>query len=176
MHHTHRARHRLVLVPLVAAALVACGGGDSEQEPADTDAESSVVDAEPAPAPTDAPADDGSGVQPDPVAVEACLEGAGLTVRNQDEVDVPYTDEQLDFFELDTELLVEGGDTEFISGSIGFYRSMEKADAQEVVFEESVTDYTVGRAGTVVYTLVGGTEGGELDTVVATIDGCLAQE
>jgi hypothetical protein len=45
-----------------------------------------------------------------------------------------------------------------------------------VAFEESVTDYTVGRAGTVVYTLVGGTEGGELDTVVATIDECLAQD
>lgn len=168
MYHSYRTR--LLLVPLVAAALVACGGSDSELETTDTEAEVSVVGSDPA------PADDGSGVRPDPIAVEACLEGAGLTVRNQDEVDVPYTEEQLDFFELETELLVEGGDTEFISGSIGFYRSMEKADAQEVVFEESVTDYTVGRAGTVVYTLVGGTEGGELDTVVATIDGCLAQD
>jgi hypothetical protein len=121
-----------VLVPLVAAALVACGGGDSEQESTGTEAESTVADAE------SAPADDGSGVQPDPVAVEACLEAAGLTVRNQDEVDVPYTDEQLDFFELETELLVEGGDTELISGSINFYRTLEKAEAQEVVFEESV--------------------------------------
>jgi hypothetical protein len=38
-----------------------------------------------------------------------------------------------------------------------------------------VTEYTVGRTGTVVYTLVGGT-GGEVDTIAATIDGCLAQE
>jgi hypothetical protein len=43
-----------------------------------------------------------------------------------------------------------------------------------VTFEESVTDYTVGRTGTVVYTLVGGTDSGEVDTVTATIDGCLA--
>lgn len=169
MHRSYRNRRSLLLATLVAAALVACGGSDSEQESTGTEPVNSVVDAD------TVPADDGSVAQPDPTAVEACLEEAGLMVRNQDEVDTPYTDEQLDFFDLDTALLVEGGDTEFISGTINFYRTTETADAQEVAFEESVTDYTVGRAGTVVYTLVGGTAGGELDTVTSTIDGCLAE-
>jgi hypothetical protein len=171
MHRLHRSRRSLLLATLVAAALVACGGSDSEQESTGTESESSVVDADA----DAAPADDVSDAQPDPIAVEACLEEAGLMVRNQNEVDAPYTDEQLDFFDLDTELLVEGGDTEFISGTINFYRTTETADAQEAAFEESVTDYTVGRAGNVVYTLVGGTAGGDLDTVTATIDRCLAE-
>jgi hypothetical protein len=169
MNRSYRDRRSLLLATLVAAALVACGGSDSEQESTGTEPGDSVVDADPAPADGDADA------QPDPNAVEACLEEAGLTVRNQDEVDTPYTDEELDFFDLDTALLVEGGDTEFISGTINFYRTAETADTQEAAFEESVTDYTVGRAGTVVYTLVGGTAGGELDTVTSTIDGCLAE-
>jgi hypothetical protein len=169
MYRAYRHRRGLLLVPLATAALVACGGGDSEQELTSTDSDSSIVDTDPA------PADDGSGVQPDPAAVEACLEGAGLLVLNQDEVDTPLTQEQLDFFELETDLLVEGGETEMISGTINFYRTMERADIQEVAFEESVTDYTVGRSGTIVYTLFGGGDG-ELDTVAATIDGCIAQD
>jgi hypothetical protein len=169
MYRAYRHRRGLLLVPL-AAALVACGGGDSEQELTSTDAESSIVDVDPV------PADDDAGAQPDPTAVEACLEGAGLIVLNQDEVETPLTQEQLDFFELETDLLVEGGETEMISGTVNFYRTMEKADTQEVAFEESVTDYTVGRSGTIVYTLFGGAEGGELDTVTATIDGCIAQD
>jgi hypothetical protein len=172
MHRSYPDRRRLLLATLVAAALVACGGSDSEQESTGTDPETSVGGSDPA------PTDDDSGARPDPIAVEACLEDTGLTVRNQGEVDpsASYTEEQLDFFDLDTSLLVEGGDTEFISGSINFYRTTETADRQEVAFEESVTDYTVGRAGTVVYHLVGGTEGGELDTVTATIDRCLAED
>jgi hypothetical protein len=170
MNRANRHRRGLLLVPLVGAALVACGGGDSEQEVTSTDAATSIVDADPA------PADDDAGVQPDPTAIEACLEGAGLIVLSQDELETPYTAEQLDVFELETALLVEGGDTEMISGTINFYRTMEKADTQEVAFEESVTDYTVGRSGTIVYTLFGSTEGGELDMVAATIDGCIAQD
>lgn len=169
MHRPYRNRRSLLLATLVTAALVACGGSDSEQESTGTESGSSVADTDAA------PADDDSASQPDPSAVEACLEEAGLTVRNQDEVDTAYTDEELDFFDLDTSLLVEGGDAEYISGTINFYRTTETADTQEVAFEESVTDYTVGRSGTVVYTLVGGTPDGELDTVTSTIDRCLAE-
>lgn len=121
----------------------------------------------------------GAGAEPDPatpVEAEACLEDAGLRVLNQDEVDSFYTADDLDFLDLDTELLVEGGDTESISGSITYYRTTATAEAQEVIFEESVTDYTVGRTGTAVYTLIGDTAGCELDTVVDTIGRCLTND
>jgi hypothetical protein len=182
MYRSTRTPVRVLLVSTLVAVAAACGGSDEsgDAEPADTESqETESQETESQETESDATvADEGSGedatAAPDPVAVEACLEDAGLQVRNQDEVDSPYTAEQLDFFDLDTELLVEGGDTEFITGSINFYRTLETAEEQEVTFEESVTDYTVGRTGTVVYTLVGGTESGEVDTVAATIDGCLA--
>lgn len=169
MHHSHRVSRWFLLPILVTASMIACGGSDGAQESVDTDPGDSAVSSDPA------PAEEGSGAEPDATAVETCLEDAGLQVRNQDEIDTPYTAEQLEFFDLDTELLVEAGDAEFISGSIYFYRTVEKADAQELIFEESATDYTVGRAGTVVYTLVGGTAGGELDTVTDAIDRCLSE-
>lgn len=159
MHRSNRTPGRLLTVRVllastIAAIAAACGGSDSSDESA-------------AGAPQDA--------APDPVAVEACLEDAGLLVQNQGEVDSPASAEELDFFDLDTTLLVEGGDAEYFVGSIDFYRTLDTAEAQEVIFEESVTDYTVGRTGTVVYTLVGGTDGGEIDAVTATIDGCLTE-
>ena len=172
MDRSNRGRRSLLAAATVVALATACGGNDdSTTDPADgtTNADAS---ANSAPAPT--VADPGSSA--DPVAVESCLEDAGLMVRNQEEVDRPYTEDELDFFELETELLVEGGDTEFITGSINFYRTLERAEEQEVIFEESVTEYTVGRNGTAVYALVGGTAGGELDAFVDTIDGCLAAE
>jgi hypothetical protein len=168
----------VLLASAIVAIAAACGGSDSSDgssgaEPLDTAVAS---DATPADEGSEEGSDVSSDAAPDPVAVEACLEDAGLRVLNQDEVDSPYSAEQLDFFDLDTELLVEGGDAELFTGSINFYRTLETAEAQEVNFEESVTDYTVGRTGTVVYTIVGGTGGGEVDTITATIDGCLAEE
>jgi hypothetical protein len=160
-------RRRLVIAATVAGLITACGGNDSTADPADATSDDSSASS----APTQADGEQESTA--DPVAVEACLEDAGLRVRNQDEVDQPYTAEELDFFELETEILVEGGDTEYITGGINFYRTIERAEAQEVNFEESVTDYTVGRTGTAVYTFVGGTAGGELDTFIDTVDRCL---
>jgi zona occludens toxin (predicted ATPase) len=176
MYRSTRTPVRVLLASTIVAIAAACGGSDEsgDAEPADTESQATESQATDATLADEGSEEDGAAA-PDPVAVEACLEAAGLQVRNQDEVDSPYTAEQLDFFDLDTELLVEGGDTEFITGSINFYRTLETAEEQEVTFEESVTDYTVGRTGTVVYTLVGGTDSGEVDTVAATIDGCLAE-
>lgn len=169
---------RVLLASTIVAMAGACGGSDSSDESAGAEpqnAESPATTVVSDATVADEGSEDDSGAAPDPVAVEACLEDAGLSVRNQDEVDSPTSAEELDFFDLDTTLLVEGGDAEFFTGSINFYRTLETAEAQEVIFEESVTEYTVGRTGTVVYTLVGGTGGGEIDTITATIDGCLAE-
>jgi len=167
-------RHRCVLfAATLVLTVTACGGSDSNEESDEAAADGTTTEAASTDTDSDADSDADSDVTPDPVAVEACLEGAGLLVLNQDEVDSPYSAAELDFFDLDTELLVEGGDAEYFTGSINFYRTLDTAEAQEVIFEESVTDYTVGRAGTIVYTLVGGTGGGEVDTITATIDGCL---
>lgn len=166
---SHGVPGRLLLATIVATAMVACGGSDSDSSSAEPEPEGTVAGSDAS------PVEAASGEAPDATAVEACLEAAGLRVRNEDEVDSFYSDEELDFFDLDTALLVEGGDPEFISGTINFYRTIETAETQEQTFEESVTDYTVGRTGTVVYTLVGGTEGGELPTVTDTIDRCLAE-
>jgi hypothetical protein len=168
MYRSMRTSGRLLVATTVVAIAAACGGSDSSDESSDAEPQDTASQETEA---QDAAAQETAA---DPVAVEACLEGAGLLVLNQDEVDTPYSAEQLDFFDLDTELLVEGGDAAFVTGSISFYRTLETAEEQEVIFEESVTDYTVGRTGTVVYTLVGDT-GGDVDAIAATIDGCLAE-
>jgi len=159
-------RRCLVVAATVVGLITACGGNDSSADPAGATPDSSSA--------SPAPADDEQASSPDPIVVEACLEDAGLRVRNQDEVEQPYTTEELDFFELETEILVEGGDAEFITGGINFYRTIERAEEQEVNFEESVTEYTVGRTATAVYTFVGGVAGGELDGFIDTVERCLA--
>jgi hypothetical protein len=173
MYRSMRTSGRLLVATTVVAIAAACGGSDSSDESSDAEPQDTASQETEAQE-TEAQDTDAQETAADPVAVEACLEGAGLLVLNQDEVDTPYSAEQLDFFDLDTELLVEGGDAAFVTGSISFYRTLETAEEQEVIFEESVTDYTVGRTGTVVYTLVGDTSG-DVDAIAATIDGCLAE-
>jgi hypothetical protein len=166
-----RSRPTRAIATCIAIAMpilvMGCGGdSDSTDDSPTATAVTATVATEPSPS--------GATDAATPVEAEACMEDSKLKVRNEDEADSFYTADDLDYLDLHTALLVEGGDTEYISGSISFYRTIATAEAQEVIFEESVTNYTVGRTGTVVYTLIGGTPDGELDTIVDTIDRCLA--
>lgn len=154
----------LTCAAISALALVGCSSSDDDAATPTTEAKASQnVDN------SQGAGDSGSTGSPDPTAVSTCLTDAGFfEVRDQVDGDRPYTDDELDFFDLETELLFTTADG--ATGNISFYRTAATADEQEATFTDSEVGYTVGRTGRVVYTALQG----DGEAAISTIDGCLA--